>query len=56
MKNYRTTNCNPDEEEKMALDWIYVKETHWIDGGAQRCGCPKKTCKRIVKEEDMESG
>jgi hypothetical protein len=28
--NYKTTNCNSDEEEKMVLDWSYPKETHWI--------------------------
>jgi hypothetical protein len=33
MKSYRTTtNCNPDKEEKMALDWTYlVKPTGSIE-------------------------
>jgi hypothetical protein len=31
MENYKTTtNCNPDKDEKMALQWSYPKETHWI--------------------------
>jgi hypothetical protein len=29
MENSKTTtNCNPDKEDKMALDWSYPKETH----------------------------
>jgi hypothetical protein len=31
MENYTTKiNCNPDKEEKMALDWSYPKEIDWI--------------------------
>jgi hypothetical protein len=31
MENYKpTTNCNPNKEEKMALDRPYPKKTHWI--------------------------
>jgi hypothetical protein len=31
MENYKTaTNYNLEREEKMALDWSYPKETHWI--------------------------
>jgi hypothetical protein len=38
MKNYKTTtNCNPDKDDKMALDWSYPKETYWIhrEGGTR---------------------
>jgi hypothetical protein len=31
MENYEpATNCNPNKEEKMALDRPYPKETHWV--------------------------
>jgi hypothetical protein len=31
MENYEpTTNCNPNKEEKMALDRPYPKKTHWL--------------------------
>jgi hypothetical protein len=31
MENYEATNnCNPNKEEKMALDMPYPKKTHWI--------------------------
>jgi hypothetical protein len=38
MENYETTTSfNPDKEDKMALDWSYPKETHWIhrEGGTR---------------------
>jgi hypothetical protein len=25
-----TTNCNPNKEEKVAMDWPFSKKTHWI--------------------------
>jgi hypothetical protein len=61
---YKTTNCNPDEEEKMSLDWSYPKETHWIHRvgarleppGARRRGCSKKTWRKTVEEEATEVG
>jgi hypothetical protein len=31
MENYEPkTNCNPNKEDKMALDRPYPKETHWF--------------------------
>jgi hypothetical protein len=31
MENYKAaTNCPPDKEEKVSLEWSYSKETQWI--------------------------
>jgi hypothetical protein len=55
------TNCNPDKEDKMTLDWSYPKKNHWIHTEAgirlePPGGRPKKIYKRAVEEEGMEVG
>jgi hypothetical protein len=46
MENYEpATNCNPNKEEKMALDRPYPKKTHWVhtevDAGLEHSGVSK---------------
>jgi hypothetical protein len=57
MENYKTTtNCNPDQEEKMALVWPYPKETHWIhtEGGTRLE--PSGGLKARPSQKDLEEG
>jgi hypothetical protein len=66
VENYEpTTNCNPNKVEKMALDRPYPKKTtgsieksvlEWNPQGARRRGRPKKTWKRTIEDEAMETG
>jgi hypothetical protein len=57
MENYEpTTNCNPNKEEKMALDRPYPKKTHWIHRevgiGLQPSGGSKPQSSQIDLEKD----
>jgi hypothetical protein len=66
MENYKSkTNCNPNNEEEMALDRPYTKKTNWIHtevgiglepSGGSTAQSSQKTWKRMIEDEAMEEG
>lgn len=54
MENYKTTNCDPDKWEKIAMDWSYPKETHWIHREVSMRLEPPGGLKAQLFQKDLE--
>jgi hypothetical protein len=57
LENYDpATTCNPNKEEKIALDRPYPKKTHWlhieVGAGLEYSGCSKARSSQKDLEKD----
>jgi hypothetical protein len=52
---YKTaTNCKPDKEEKMILDWLHPKKTYWSHREVNTRLEPPRGSKARPSQKDLE--